>query len=73
MSNKISTETSFRHCYGEKPQVYTLEGRFNEMPAMLREAAALLEENDGAWPHHISFVNYMDDPDSDLTLTVILS
>lgn len=69
----MSTNTKFRHCFGENPQVYTLEGRFNEMPTMLREAAALLEENDGAWVHHMGFANYMDDPDSDLTLTVILS
>lgn len=69
----ISTETSFRHCYGENPNVWTASGRFNEMPKLLREAAVLLEENEGAWVHHIGFVNYMDDPDSDLTLTVILS
>lgn len=67
------TNTKFRHCFGEKTRVYSLDGRFNEIPAMLREAAALLEENDGAWPHHISFSNYMDDPDFDLTLNVILS
>lgn len=68
----MTSQTKFRHCHGENAQVWQAYGKFNEMPRLLREAAVLIEENESVWVHHLGFTT-MEDPDYDLSLTVILS
>lgn len=68
----MTSQTKFRHCHGENAQVWSIGGKFDEMPRLLREAAILIEENEGVWVHHIGF-SQMEDPEYDLSLTIIFS